>query len=944
MKTSLYNVARQGMPALFSILFLLCGQPAAQGQPDSIRALRFARQPDAGAPDSLRLYAAYFQKKDDLRNWLSMHLQAGKNLIFDEKNHTDGIRILEKALQPFRPPKNAREWEMWGSLHVNAAYVHYRVTENLERARAYYETARAIYQDTLRISGVFVAEQVINELGNIHALFRDYEKASYFLHQAKDICIQHKAYGKAANAINDLAVMLRTRGDWNGASRYYREALALPGLAVENVLQLSINLAEALARTGHPDDARHVSTECQRILEEKQDSFSASMRFEFWADLHENLALVARQKKQWETAALHYRCCGAFYEQKFGGPNNRIVAQCRLKSSDLYLECDRPDSALYYAQAALRCLLPDIPLTDDLSNPAFDALKLENTLSSALRNKIRALRLLCRETPNNPRLLNSCLETCDLLFGAEESLRRLYDFDGSKLFRQDIVREYYDIALWVVQQLKTIAPDDHTLDEQAFQYAEQARERLLAEALQEHEALAGIEMPGAIRRQLDALQAERAQLEIQRYQATAGYDTLDALLFEKHLAWKNLVRPYLNNVPKGLARPPITDLSRLRGTLKPDQALLEYFVSDSNLYVVALTKNTLRLIPLQRAGDLENTVESLLKTLTGSGDTVQFSSRATLLFTRSASQLYKWLLVKPLAELPKSVNKLIIVPDGILCYLPFEALGVPGAQNSGAFRSFPFLIRDYTVAYAYSGKSLLAQNNLAAASTAAARATFIGFSPQYGSASGSGRRNFTFGAPLFRDSLPNLPGAVREVTDIARLLDGKVYIDSAATEAQFKSRAGQFRILHFAMHALLDDQDPRFSKLLFTKGRDGKEDDDLYAVELYGMQLTAEMAVLSACQTGVGALRRGEGLMSLSKAFSIAGAPATVMSLWSVDDTETATLMIDFYQSLAMGLPKDEALRQAKLQYLTTAPNTRASPYFWAGFIAAGDMTPLFPR
>ncbi|MCK6694229.1 MAG: CHAT domain-containing protein, partial [Thermoanaerobaculia bacterium] len=454
------------------------------------------------------------------------------------------------------------------------------------------------------------------------------------------------------------------------------------------------------------------------------------------------------------------------------------------------------------------------------------------------------------------------------------------------------------------------------------------------------------ELPGAVRRQLDALQEARARLEIQQYQATAAgaaYDALDALLFEKHLAWKNLLRPYLGNKPEGLTRPPVTDLPRLRGSLLPDQALLEYFVGDSNLYVVALTKDMLRLIPLEYSGELENTVETLRKTLTGSGDTIQFSSQATLLFGRSAAQLYDWLLAKPLEALPKPVNKLIIVPDGILGYLPFEVLGAPGAQISGAFRSFPYLIRNYTVAYAFSGKSLLVQNKLVAGANPA-RATFGGFSAQYGGAQGGGRRQAASRALLFRDALPNLPGAAREVKDIAQLLDGDVYIDSAATKAQFKSRAGQFRILHFAMHALLDDQDPRFSKLLFTKSGDGTEDDDLYAVELHGMRLPAEMAVLSACQTGVGVLHRGEGVMSLSKAFSVAGVPATVMSLWSVDDTETATLMTNFYKSLAMGLPKDEALRQAKLKYLSTAQNTRASPYFWAGFIAAGDMTPLFAR
>ena len=196
---------------------------------------------------------------------------------------------------------------------------------------------------------------------------------------------------------------------------------------------------------------------------------------------------------------------------------------------------------------------------------------------------------------------------------------------------------------------------------------------------------------------------------------------------------------------------------------------------------------------------------------------------------------------------------------------------------------------------------------------------------------------------LVRDSLINLPGAVRETQDISKMMEGDALVGENITEGVFKAHATEYRILHLAMHAWLENQDPLFSKMLFAHlPGDKTEDGDLNAVELYAMRLPADLAVLSACQTGVGELRRGEGIVSLSRAFTYAGVPATVVSLWSVADASTSQIMVDFYKGLKSGKRKDEALREAKLKYLSTAEALDASPYFWTGFVACGDMGPLF--
>ena len=119
-----------------------------------------------------------------------------------------------------------------------------------------------------------------------------------------------------------------------------------------------------------------------------------------------------------------------------------------------------------------------------------------------------------------------------------------------------------------------------------------------------------------------------------------------------------------------------------------------------------------------------------------------------------------------------------------------------------------------------------------------------------------------------------------------------------------------------------------------------KEDGRLKAIELYNMQLNAQMAVLSACNTGVGRWQKGEGILCLGHAFTYAGVPSIIMSQWKVPDWTTQEIMTHFYEQLKLGLPKDEALTKAKRAFLKTHPEL-SHPYFWAGFIALGDMAPI---
>ena len=194
-----------------------------------------------------------------------------------------------------------------------------------------------------------------------------------------------------------------------------------------------------------------------------------------------------------------------------------------------------------------------------------------------------------------------------------------------------------------------------------------------------------------------------------------------------------------------------------------------------------------------------------------------------------------------------------------------------------------------------------------------------------------------------RDLLMPLPGAKEEVKNIAKTVATDVFLDSAASESNFKQLAPDYSVLHLAMHTIMDDENPMYSKLAFTRNfSDTTEDYDLFTYEIYNLPLNADMVVLSSCSSGYGKMQKGEGMMSMARGFIYAGCPSIVMTLWQVSDLSSADLMTGFYKHLKRGQSKKKSLRQAKIDYIQSSDNLKANPYFWSAFLMVGDNAPLY--
>lgn len=362
--------------------------------------------------------------------------------------------------------------------------------------------------------------------------------------------------------------------------------------------------------------------------------------------------------------------------------------------------------------------------------------------------------------------------------------------------------------------------------------------------------------------------------------------------------------------------------------LDEDQTLVEYFIGEEKIYIITVNQKDFHIEAVANDFSLKQLVQDFR-----SANRAEFYSMNQELYIKSAVDLYRNLLKSVSQKLNK---KLIIIPDGILGYIPFESLLVQAVTPNKPYRNYPFLIKEKQISYAYS--ATLLRQSMQAYNREEDQLDLIAFAPFY-----DGDTTLIASMPRsvqgeFKAPKP-LPFSGEEVYGVQKLVGGKVFYHQEATENRFWEEAPNYRFIHLATHGRANDEAGEYSFLIFTEQKDSIENEYLFVRDLYNINLQADMVVLSACETGVGELKRGEGLISLARGFAYAGAKSIITTLWSIPDQSTKDLMLAFYQNLDEGLDKDEALRQAKLDFiLNTKNDLNAHPIFWSGIIAIGDM------
>ena len=374
---------------------------------------------------------------------------------------------------------------------------------------------------------------------------------------------------------------------------------------------------------------------------------------------------------------------------------------------------------------------------------------------------------------------------------------------------------------------------------------------------------------------------------------------------------------------------PQVTISDLRKRLvTPERNVLAYATTRDHLYMLVVRADTAALVRISNKG-LNEAVERL-------NDGI--GSRSTQAYVEAAHALYT-LAFAPVEALLNE-NELLIIPDGALHKVNFEALLTkPDARD---FRK-NLLIQRYAIAYLLSATTAVQFSELAEHRAQGTLAMAPGFDDEL-------KRRYASTvadtAQLDHDYLRYVrqPFALSTAQGLGDLLSAKVMVGGEASEKRFRELAKGYGILHLGTHAEMNERAPMYSRFVLSKdsaGMDADADGYLHAYEIYALDLRAQLAVLTACETGAGKNDDGEGVRSLGYSFAYAGCPSLVMSLWNIDEKVSSEIIARFYEHLADGMPKHEALRQAKLEHLNNATDELALPYYWAGLVLVGDVSPV---
>ncbi|MCB0564521.1 MAG: CHAT domain-containing protein [Phaeodactylibacter sp.] len=519
-----------------------------------------------------------------------------------------------------------------------------------------------------------------------------------------------------------------------------------------------------------------------------------------------------------------------------------------------------------------------------------------------------------------------------------EYINSTFEESGSKQYLLDRFYYIFEAAINCKYHLHQ-ETDSLQYLEQAFGYAERSKALLLKEAMQMADANFEFGIPESVLEEERRLKKAIIERENQRYELQHGQEgpynihDLNNEIFnlkqEHHRVMDSIQQQYPKAHRLRYAVHPMVPEQIQQELLNPSQALLQYFVGEEYIFLFVIDREKATLIKRPIEEGLPDAVRKFRESIYGwsqsQGDSLarQYADYGYQLYQR---------LVQPVAHLLP--EHLIIIPDGILEYVPFEALlrqaTPPGTQS---YASYPYLIRDHQISYAHSAQLL---QEMKATDYQAPRQWILAFAPSF-----QDPPSLENTLASRRRSLGRLMNNVKEVQSIKSLLRTRIYKGTDATRERFLADAPHYSIIHLATHAKANDEEGEYSYLAFTEIPDSLQNELLYAKDLYSLRLQAEMVVLSACESGVGELRRGEGVISLARGFSYAGAKSLVTTLWRVSDRESAVLMQLFYRQLKEGKPKDEALRVAKLQFIDQNNGARAHPFFWGAFILSGDMAPI---
>ncbi|HTY11717.1 MAG TPA: CHAT domain-containing tetratricopeptide repeat protein [Bacteroidota bacterium] len=865
--------------------------------------------------------AIEISRVSDTEEGLAINEMTAANILSDKGDYHSALSLQDSVLRMLQ--RIGKEKSL-----VAATCYYYRGKDLLHENRV--NEAISSLLTSLALNETVAGEIVpsvsacLAKLGEAYSQRSDYDRAISYFNQAEEstIAFNGKYHSGLAELYNSMANLYSLKGNYDDALRYARKSLAIEEhnhgphhLSTANSLE---RLGDVFARHGDYDSAITTYAASLAIKEELNRYSVATARLQMaignaytQAGKDDSAeALINISYRTFKVSASSDSSFIALYHKSYG---DLLVRQHQYRLADEEYEkamalLSREDYSSSYRPGAQGTF------------SGTGMLRLQCLLE---RTKLFKLIFQASHDPADLDTAYTCINDAIVFMTA---LRRGYKAEGSRLFLREEFDRVYKEGVETAHTLYAVTKNPK-FEQKAFECAERAKSNLLLDKILESNAIHFSGAPDSILEQEASLESSLTSLEEKIQEADKNGQTEPLKQFRDNyfaasVAYNSLLDTLESSYPeyfklKYQDEPP--SIAKIQGSLDSRTTAVEYFFADSVLYIFTVSQNSFDVTEAAGISTIAKDAKELRKAL-GTLD--------EKLYLASAASLYRsiFLPIKDKLHGPQ----IVIIPDGNLFYVPFEALlSTPRKNNAKAdFSRLPYLIKQFVISYSYSLTLFVSRN---------------GNGPPQGS------RRFVGFAPVFDDSaarqtasqngggVQSLEFSAKEVQQIEELFRKKNFGHTAfmrqnATKNNFKLSVGTASYIHIASHGFTDEDHPGLSGLLFSGKDDSLADDRiLYAGETYNLRLNADLVVLSSCKSGVGQLVNGEGLMAMTRGFFYSGAKNVIYSLWNVTDSHTNRLMVGFYDFLLSGSDIPSALRRAKLEMIRNDPG--AFPSKWTSFV-----------
>lgn len=810
--------------------------------------------------------------------------------VFVANPSAKALQNLTKTETEFwRNPKPKTKDELLAIvvLNCNKAYYENQFGQT-EKAIASYEKAWQIYQKN-KLSNYDIIEFCLKPLGNLYTVLGDYDSAENTIKQYFFIINTTKNYPEAAKqkfaAILNLSNVYQSSGKISLAIELLESTLKTEQLSngQKGILLNNLGNNYIMSSSGnlmHPE-----------IYQKAENTFESAVHYlknekdqsETLSNSYRNLATLSRQRQQFEVADSYLaKAEKLFFQTQNQQP--RKVAKLYYEKALLLFDERKYDESEKQISAVFKILIPNYSSKNIFPNQ--NQLYAETVLIDVLDLQAEILF-----KQNHPK---KALDAFKLSFYIEDLLMNGLIYENSKIITQIRARNRTEKCLLIYDRLYQEDSKIQYLND-AFQLAEKTKSGILKGYRSN--------IKGASAKEKQIIQqfqnVNNTIIKEQQKGDLANISKINQLIKKQNelmLLLKNIQSENPDYIPENI------DLKGLFSKLEKDKAVLVYyFIGNENLFYFTLQNNRINFRHIYTA---HRSMIEIVKF-------IDYFSSAGAITNDISGYNYYGKRVCDLLKLPSNViyKNLIIVPDGILNFLPFEALITTESKTTN-FAKMHYLLNDFKIGYNTSASFYLNSKPISNSEK-----TVLGI------------------FPIFEKTAYELSYSKKELESIQSNFKGKYLENSTANFSNFKKNANQYSILHLSTHASSGDIETPASIKFY--------DQEILYSELYNLNINPDLVVLSACETGIGKLYKAEGAMSVARGFQFAGAQNLLFSLWKVNDYTTSVFMADFYKNIKNDVPYFEANVNAKLDFLNdkSIPNAKKSPYYWSSFVYYGSVS-----